>query len=304
MNQTLSIETAKAINNYLFQEKETQMTQLYQKFYRQLILIPVLLCGLLGCLSQHQASHTPIEYEFNITSPFKPECNVIIILDASASMGSFHNEELKIKIATRLLHKINNLFNVASIKMSLSLITIGRTLWPLQMKTEIVIPLKKYDHKSLAKAVNHIRWTGGKSPLADAITSVYDVALKTSEPLLLLIITDADDLEKSPVFSAENLKMRFKDRLCIHTIQVGNYDIGSRMLKKISKISECGLFSESDSLNNDQKIREFVKKILLPVKKNQMPSIKPSTNKKIDHSNQKRIIMTPKKNDTWDVYQK
>jgi len=292
------------------------MIQLYQTFNRLLILLPVILFCLSGCLSQHRALHSPIEYEFNITTPFKPECNIIIILDASASMGTFHNEELKIKIATSLLNKINSLFNVARIKIALSMITIGKTLWPLQTKTEIVIPLHEYNYSTFAKEIKRIKWTGGESPLADAITNVYDIASKTIEPLLLIIITDAEGLEKSPVFPTENLKMRFQNRLCIHTIQIGNYDVGTRMLKKISNISGCGLFQNSDSLKTNQQIREYVKQILLPIKNKQIPSIKQPIQKKTikkpsvdvkstsnDNLNQKRIVF-PKKNDTWDEYRK
>ncbi|MBF0450103.1 MAG: VWA domain-containing protein [Candidatus Magnetomorum sp.] len=234
------------------------MRQLSKKKYYALVFIPVVFCLIAGCVAHYQSEHSPIEYEFNLAEPFEPKASLVVILDASASMGEFYKNELKIKRATRLLQKMNDHLLALAPPINFSFITIGRTLWPFQMKTEVIIPLQKYEHNAFDQAIHQVRWTGGKTPLASAITSLYAPLSKTSEPLALLVISDAEDLEESPVFSAENLKLRFLDRLCIHTIQVGNREDGTRTLQKISIVSDCGMFRTIDDLNEDFTIKQFV----------------------------------------------
>jgi len=247
-----------------------------------------------GCATHHFKNNSPIEYEFNITEEFEPYSNLIIILDASASMGEFYKKELKIKAATQLLEKMNDQMMSLKVPFQLSFITIGRTLWPLQMKTDIVIPLRKYDRNSLKEAIQKIRWTGGKTPLASTIASLYDLLSKTSEPSALLVISDAEDLQNSPVFSAESLIMRFKDRLCIYSIQVGNRPSGKWTLEKMSALSECGLYKSIDDLTNDLSIEQFVKKMIYMGKE--------PTSTPMNKGNQKRFSPTKTRMETWDEY--
>lgn len=268
--------------------------------YKSIVFCLSILCLLTSCVTQH-IEESPIEYEFNITEEFEPYCDLVVILDASASMGEFYRNELKIKAATNLLKKINDQLSLSEIPIQLSFITIGRTLWPFQMKTDIVIPLRKYDYNSFKKAIDQVRWTGGKTPLGKTITSLYDLLSKTSESLALLIISDAEKLDDSPVFAVESLKLRFSERFCVHTIQIGNSRSGTRILKKMSTVSKCGIYRNIDEINDELSIQKLVKDMIYygkgpvqiskPLSKPSSPPDNMSTKKK----HNKNI-------DTWDEY--
>jgi len=185
--------------------------------------------------------------------------NLMIIIDASASMSSYHKNKSKISIAKNTLRHFNQYIPLKNINVAIR--TIGKSLWPLSMKTELVYELKKYSRIDFDNAIKKIIWTGGKSPLSHCIEAATMDLSSARGTIALVIISDGEDMDRAPVMAAENMKNRFKNQLCIYTIHVGKSNDGKKIMADIANAGGCGISVNADRLSSRTRMKNFISKI-------------------------------------------
>ncbi|MBW2171765.1 MAG: OmpA family protein, partial [Deltaproteobacteria bacterium] len=88
--------------------------------------------------------------------------------------------------------------------------------------------------------------------------------LKSSQgDIALIILSDGKVNAKASAAAARNLKSQFGDRLCIHTILVGDSSKGKEVMEEVSRAGECGVRVNADDIASAGAMAGFVEKVFL-----------------------------------------
>jgi OOP family OmpA-OmpF porin len=104
---------------------------------------------------------------------------------------------------------------------------------------------------------------GGNTPLTTAINAASADLAQTTGPVALIVVSDGEDQDDSPVKAAQALKQAFGDRLCITTVQVGDDPAGASVLNRIAAAGQCGLSFNADAIMSPAGMGNFVEKVFL-----------------------------------------
>jgi len=187
--------------------------------------------------------------------------NFMIILDASDSMYFSHNGVKKFTAAKDTAAYINQ--TLPNLKIKGALRSFGHSQRVSGEKTVLQFGPADYTKAGFAKGLDQLIQEGGNSPLSDAL----DAAVKDLEPaggkIGVIIISDGQDMKEKPILSAQKMKKAFGDRICIHTLLIGDSPEGKTLMKKISDIGECGSYSELDQLAANNRMPDFIQQVFL-----------------------------------------
>ena len=142
-----------------------------------------------------------------------------------------------------LLNKFN--LSIPAIPLSSGLLSFGFGPCLSWANTELNQPLQKYSASGLDTAIGTLHCSSGGTPLADALTeSQHEFLANAPGNIALLIFSDGMD-NRNSIFVAETLKAQYGDRLCIHTVWIGNEKDrqGQANLQQITDIGSCGFAS-------------------------------------------------------------
>jgi len=187
--------------------------------------------------------------------------NFMIILDASDSMYFSHNGVKKFTAAKDTAAYINQ--TLPNLKIKGALRSFGHSQRVSGEKTVLQFGPADYTKAGFEKGLDQIIQEGGNSPLSDAL----DAAVKDLEPaggkIGVIIISDGQDMKEKPILSAQKMQKAFGDRICIHTLLIGDSPEGKTLMKKISDIGECGSYSELDQLAANNRMPDFIQQVFL-----------------------------------------
>ena len=179
----------------------------------------------------------------------------LFILDASSSMFDESEGAQKFSTAKNLLLRMNAA--MAGLKLDAGLQVFG------PQGSKLVYGLKPYEAKELAAAVSAVQ-LGGTTPMSRALADSIE-SLKASKGRIAVIVV-SDGLSTSasdPVQAATELKNAYGDRICIHTVLVGNDPKGKATMEAIAKASGCGLASTAATLASGSELAGFLEKVFL-----------------------------------------
>ncbi len=200
--------------------------------------------------------------------------NFLVILDASASKFLPYKQQIKLKVAKDILRRFNQ--KTPDRPLFGGLRRYGWQAGAFTTNTSLLYGMAKYNRDAYARAIEIVRWAGGKSPLSLAIDKASDdLALAPKdEYLALVIISDGKIMKKdpNPVLAARRIKERFGDRICIYTVAVGDdiafdkkgtpekkkiYHEKYKLLRDIAKEGKCGYMVTADDLVPDKNMDQF-----------------------------------------------
>jgi OOP family OmpA-OmpF porin len=189
--------------------------------------------------------------------------NFVVILDTSSSMADRYHGKVKAAIAQNFLTAMNQ--TLPELKYNAALRTFGHDAYLPDRSTMLVYGVTSYSTSGFETALKGVKGPGGDSsiPLAKAITAAGEDMKSGQGPIAIIIVSDGEDMDQTPVQAADALKKHFGDRLCIDTVQVGDNPGGKVILKQIAKTSECGFFTTADKLADPSSMAGFVESIFL-----------------------------------------
>jgi len=179
----------------------------------------------------------------------------LFILDASSSMFDESEGAQKFSTAKNLLLRMNAA--MAGLKLDAGLQVFG------PQGSKLAYGLKPYEAKEFAAAVSAVQ-LGGTTPMSRALADSIE-SLKASKGRIAVIVV-SDGLSTSasdPVQAATELKNAYGDRICIHTVLVGNDPKGKATMEAIAKASGCGLASTAATLASGSELAGFLEKVFL-----------------------------------------
>ena len=186
--------------------------------------------------------------------------NIVIIFDSSLSMNEPYAGLAKIQHAKMILKGINNALPDTPLRTMFYKFSSS----PYQEKNpiQIIAPMTAYDRQEVKKAINENKFTPDESPLAKCLNQCRLDLASVNDNIAVLIITDGDTFDPSPIKAAKSLYHEFGARIGLYPVMVGNSPQGKRLLNQIADQSVCGFVQRSDCLLDNTCMHNFIHTII------------------------------------------
>jgi OmpA-OmpF porin, OOP family len=235
------------------------------KYYFKTSFILMIGILLIGCAGEKVMKPAPSfnPYHFDAAQYTSKVESFEVILDISFSMSEKYDGRPKAEIAKNFLTAMNE--TLPELKYSSTLRTFGHESYFPYRSTMRVYGVKPYSTTEFGSAINAVKGPGGNSsiPLAEALTAAGEDLNSVQGPIAIIIVSDGEEMDQSPITAAKALQSRFGDRLCIDTVQVGDYPGGKAFLEQLAKVSGCGFSTTADKLAASSDMAGFVESIFL-----------------------------------------
>lgn len=235
---------------------------------------------LMGCAGRQMKAPGPpfVPHKFDTDQYGQKVDNFIIIFDASASMsddvtkkGFWEALELlferdkpddsKLAAAKAFVSRMNQ--TIPDLKMKGALRTFGQNDRISPDKTVLVYGVSDYTTAGLDGGVNVIKGMGGNTPMAESIRAATADLKSMSGKTAVILLSDAETLDSSPLEAAKAMKKEYGDKICIYTVLIGSDKQGSMLMESIAKVGACGFSTSTAAVNTGQQFADFVEKVFL-----------------------------------------
>jgi OmpA-OmpF porin, OOP family len=192
--------------------------------------------------------------------------NFFVISDTSGSMsqhftGSIgYDKATKLDVEKNLISRFN--LTIPAIPLQSGLRSFGFGPCADWQFTVLKQPFSAYSTNQFDQTIRSLECSSGGTPLADALRDSATDLNSAKDNIALIIFSDGND-EGDPIQAAAELKEKFGDRLCIHTVWVGNSSdvAGKEQLDEIADLSGCGIATTATQINSPDGMKEFVKNV-------------------------------------------
>jgi OmpA-OmpF porin, OOP family len=236
-----------------------------KKYYLTPLFILMISTMLISCGGKKVMKTAPSfePYKFDASQYVPKVDNFVVILDTSSSMGDKYGQKEKAKIAKEFLTAMNQ--TLPELKYNGALRTFGDTSSVPDKSTASVYDVKAYSAAEFGAALKGVKGPSGTSsvPLAKAIAAAAGDLKSTQGPIAIILVSDGEKMDQTPVKATEALKSQFGDRLCIDTILVGDNPAGKMTLEQIAKAGGCGISTTADQLASSANMAGFVEGLFL-----------------------------------------
>lgn len=182
--------------------------------------------------------------------------NFMAIIDGSGSMSSADLRSAK-DTASRMNQTIPDLKLKAGIRR-FGLGDYGNT-----SRTALLYGVTSYTKEGFEGGLRMLRHGNGDSPLGMAIDAASEDLKSVRGNIALIVISDGQEMDNTPVTAAIKMKSAYSDRLCIYTVLVGNDDEGKVVLDRVAMAGKCGFATKASSLASPADMADFVGKVFL-----------------------------------------
>ncbi|MDM8535147.1 OmpA family protein [Desulfobacterales bacterium HSG17] len=227
-----------------------------------LLILSVCLLFLTSCTSLKTAKIVPEGMIKDLTPAFNAgDLNstvdgLIILMDASSSMGETHLEYSKFDVAKAFIARMNK--TMPPISTVSGLRTFGHAQVLSRQNTNLFYGMAPYNRAEMAKGLSAVTPWGGPTPISDAITAVNEDFANIAGNKVLIIVSDGKDLDDKPIIAAQKLQAKMGQKLCIYTVLVGEDSKGKALLKKIAAVSQCGHMVLAHEINSVESMVDYV----------------------------------------------
>ncbi|MBW1958946.1 MAG: OmpA family protein [Deltaproteobacteria bacterium] len=191
---------------------------------------------------------------------YKPKVdNFMVILDKSSSMSYTYNGQKRLTIAKDFLNAMNQ--TLPDMKLNGAFRTFGTS--GFGEPTALIYGPTEYSRKGFQGALDAAQRAIGRSPLGAAITAAGGDLKKSEGQIAVIIVSDGEDMDTTPITAAKNMKAQFGDRVCIYTVLVGDDPAGETLLKQVSAAGDCGFSVRADEFKDSGDMGDFVKNVFL-----------------------------------------
>ena len=233
------------------------MTKYYLRAVFLVMISTLMFSCAAGQVQTTQALFSPDTLEAN---QYEPKVdNFMVILDKSSSMSYKYNGQKRLTIAKDFLSAMNQ--TLPEMKFNCALRTFGTS--GFGKPTALFYGPTEYSRKGFQGALNAAQRAIGRSPLGAAINAAGGDLKKSEGQIAVIIVSDGEDMDTTPITAAKNMKAKFGDRLCIYTVLVGDDPAGETLIKQVAAASGCGFSVRADEFKTSGDMGDFVKQVFL-----------------------------------------
>jgi len=232
-----------------------------KKHYLTPLFIVMISVLLIGCAGEKVKPTTPAfqAYKFN-ANQYEPKVdNFMVILDKSSSMSYKYNGQKRLTIAKDFLSAMNQ--TLPEMKFNCAFRTFGTS--GFGKPTALIYGPTEYSTKGFQGALNAAQRAIGRSPLGAAINAAAGDLKKSEGQIAVIILSDGEEMDATPITAAKNMKAKFGDRVCIYTVLVGDDPAGETLMKQVAAAGGCGFSVRADGFKDSGDTGDFVKNVFL-----------------------------------------
>ena len=231
------------------------------KYSLRAVLLLMVGTLVLGCAAGQVQTPQPLFSPYAVEADqYEPKVdNFMVILDKSSSMSWKYNGERRLTIAKDFLSAMNQ--TLPEMKVNCAFRTFGTS--GFGTPTALIYGPAGYLKKDFQGALDAAQRAIGRSPLGAAITAAAADLKESEGQIAVIIVSDGADMGTTPITAAKNMKAQFGDRVCIHTVLVGDDPAGEALLKQVAAAGECGVSVRADAVKESGDMGDFVKEVFL-----------------------------------------
>jgi len=185
---------------------------------------------------------------------------IVVIFDSSMSMNEPYAGLAKKQHARLILEGFNNA--LPEIPLKTIFYKISSCPCHENKPVQTIFPLKKHDHLKVRDAINGNKFTPGESPVAKSLIQCQIDLASVNDRIAVVIITDGNTFDSSPIKAAQSLYHEFGARIGIYPVFIGNSPHGKRLLNAMADQSVCGFVQKSDCLLDKDCMHRFIHRII------------------------------------------
>ena len=175
--------------------------------------------------------------------------NLLIIADISRSMADYG----KVQTEQAFLASFND--GIPEDLKNAGMRTFGKSAY---YHTVLVQPVQQYNRSATGSLIDNLKAGSGNTPLASALAKALIDLEETSGNMAILLVSDGENISWDPIVPAVALSEMYGERLCIHTVHVGESDKGRNILQEVAQQSECGIAKTADELQSAGSLKGFI----------------------------------------------
>ncbi len=183
----------------------------------------------------------------------------LVIFDASSSMAEKYMGESKLDRALTFAYRMNS--TIPAVPLTAGLRVFGGLGNFSFRSTASLYTMSPYSKSAFGAALARITKATSSSPLDLGIKAGTNDLATAKGNIVVIIISDGKDMGAGPLAAAKVMKATYGDRLCIHTVVVGQDKAGAALLNAIAKISGCGLSINADDALSSDGMARFVEDV-------------------------------------------
>lgn len=188
--------------------------------------------------------------------------NFMVIFDDSSSMGPDRNWQSKLDQAKQVTTNMNN--TIPNLKLQSGFRVFGPMGYSLAEGSPLQHGMTAYNKSAYGEAINSVAMTGGNTPMSRPIEMATNDLASTKGDIAIIVIGDGlENIGGPAAEAAKTLKAKYKERVCIYTILIGDDAAGRATMEQVAKAGECGFATDQEALSTPAGMASFVEKVFL-----------------------------------------
>lgn len=235
-----------------------------QKLARFMIAV---FMGLMATACAHKnipAPFTPTDLNSKVSSGEYAQKvdNFLVILDDTESMRLDRHWQSKLAKAKLVANNMNN--TIPTLNLQSGMRVFGPRNYSLADGSALQSGMTTYNKSTFGETINSVTATGGNTPLARPLALAKTDLAGTKGDIAVIVISDGEENIGTPAaMAAKELKDKYKDRVCIYTILIGDDPAGRATMEQIAKAGDCGFATDEDAVGTPNGMAAFVEKVFL-----------------------------------------
>ena len=226
------------------------------------ILLSIASAVLLAGCAGTPYSPTPFTASGIDTSAYTAKVDAfVVVMDASSSMKFDYDDRSNFYNAKDVVTHLNQ--TIPELGYQSALVGFGSGSCVNREDARVVYGPATYSRADFSTGLTMLECAGGITPMADGVNVGGDT-VKGSGQVALIIVSDFWQINSGAVIAAiDTLKADYGDRLCIHTIKVGDADEGGDLAAALAGVNSCGSSVDAGSLASSAAMAGYVTDVLL-----------------------------------------
>jgi len=188
--------------------------------------------------------------------------NFLIVFDASGSMAGSYKGMTKLGWAKETVGRMNQ--TLPDLKVIGGLRRFGEGAFVQRESTALIYGLKDYEKAGLERALDTMTNGNGDSPLDRALEAASGDLGTTRGNIAVIVVSDGNEMDHAAALrAAKAMKAKYRGRLCIYTVVIGDDPEGKRLMEQIAETGECGFSVSAEGIASSADMAGFVEKVFL-----------------------------------------
>lgn len=218
---------------------------------------------LAACASTPSYSPPAWQAEVIDTEAFAPKVDAFaVVLDASSSMKDEYQGRSKFDLARDTVSNMNQ--TIPPMDYRAALVAFGTGRCTGGRDAEVLYGLAPYQQDDFSAGLSKLTCASGTTPMAEGLETSAELLSSESGEIAVILVSDFWSIDTKPVIKKlTELSNSHGNKLCIHTVKVGDSVKGDAVIAAIGAISSCGSAVSADSIGSASAMAGYVKNVLL-----------------------------------------